>query len=81
VLNHLALPNAVFGPRNVPLIANAENYVSLATGKAGSNRQKVKSFVIRADTLANWLWSQRLAVRLDLLDDGPLVVPPQEKRG
>jgi hypothetical protein len=64
-----------------PLIANAENYISLATGKAGSNPQKVKSFVIRADTLANWLWSQSLAVRLDVLEDGPLVVPPQEKSG
>jgi hypothetical protein len=60
-----------------PLIANAENYISLATGQAGSIPQKVKSFVIRADTLANLLWSQNVAVRLEVLDDGQLVVLPQ----
>jgi hypothetical protein len=63
-----------------PLIANAENYISMATGKAGSNPQKVKSFVIRSDTLANWLWSQTVTIRLDVLEDDVLVVPPQEKR-
>jgi hypothetical protein len=63
-----------------PLIASAESYISLATGKAGSSPQKVKSIVIRGGILANWLWSQSLAVRLDVLDDGLLVVPPQEKR-
>jgi hypothetical protein len=60
-----------------PLIANAENYISLATGQAGSKPQKVKSFVIRADTLANLLWSQELAVRLEVLEDGQLVASPQ----
>jgi hypothetical protein len=55
-----------------PLIANAENYISLAIGKAGSNPQKVKSFVIRAGTLARWLWSRFLTVRLDALDDDTL---------
>jgi hypothetical protein len=55
-----------------PLVANAESYISLATGKAGSNPQKVKSFVIQAGTLARWLWSQSLTVRLDALDDNTL---------
>jgi hypothetical protein len=63
-----------------PLIATAENYISMATGKAGSSPQKVKSFVIRADTLANWLWSKTVTIRLDVLEDDLLVVPPQEKR-
>jgi hypothetical protein len=63
-----------------PLVANAENYISLATGKAGSNPQKVKSFVIQAGTLARWLWSQSFTVRLDVLDDNTLVAAEEKKQ-
>jgi hypothetical protein len=58
-----------------PLIANAENYVSLATGQAGSNPKKIKSFVIRAGRLARWLWSPTVTVRLDVLENVTLGVP------
>jgi hypothetical protein len=55
-----------------PLIANAESYISLAIGKAGSSPQKVKSFVIRAGFVARRLWSQSFTVRLDALDGNTL---------
>jgi hypothetical protein len=63
-----------------PLVANAENYISLATGKAGSNPQKVKSFVIGAGSLARRLWSQSFTIRLGALDDNTLMAAEEKKQ-
>lgn len=55
-----------------PLIATADSYISLATGQAASNPQKVKSFAVQPGTLASLFWSDTLTVRLDVLEGDTL---------